>query len=129
MRRLKEAGISIVILSARQQREQADLQRFRSGPLDVGVVTREDGDAGRRCSVEFFTLRNTAIMGLVQVGMIVAGVLGAGAVYKWYTSVGLTPPSQTALLSEYGFLALVLPVAWTAWALYALYRWESSEKN
>jgi hypothetical protein len=70
----------------------------------------------------YFTLRNTAIMGLVQVGVIVAGVLAAGACHKWYTTLGLRPPSSTALLAEYGFLALVLPVVWVTMAVQALRR-------
>jgi hypothetical protein len=93
------------------------------------MAAREDEDVGRRWSVQYFTLRNTAIMGLVQVGIVVAGVLGAGAVHKWYTTVGLSPPSPTALLSQYGYLALGLPIAWTALALVALYRCDPAEDN
>jgi hypothetical protein len=72
--------------------------------------------------VEYFTLRNTAILGLAQVGVIVAGVLAAGACHKWYATFGLRPPSSTALLAEYGFLALVLPVVWVMMAVQALRR-------
>ena len=72
--------------------------------------------------MEYFTLRNTAIMGLAQVGVIVAGVLAAGACHKWYATLGLSPPSSTALLAEYGFLALVLPVVWVTLAVQALRR-------
>jgi hypothetical protein len=77
--------------------------------------------------VEHFTLRNTTIMALAQIAVIVAGVLGAGATHKWYATFGLRPPPFTALFSEYGFLALVLPVAWAALALQALWQGEKVE--
>ena len=73
----------------------------------------------------FFTLRNTTIMALVQVGLIVAGVLAAGAAHKCYTSAGLRPPLPTAYLSEYGFLALGLPLAWVLLAVLAFRRGEN----
>ena len=73
----------------------------------------------------FFTLRNTTIMALVQVGLIVAGVLAAGAAHKWYASADLPPPSSTALLSEYGFVALGLPLGWVAFAVLAFRRGEN----
>ena len=75
-----------------------------------------------RCPVEFFTLRNTAILGLTQVGVVVVGVLAAGACHKWYTTVGLTPYPLTALVAEYGSLALAVPVAWAALAVHVLRR-------
>jgi hypothetical protein len=76
--------------------------------------------------VDYFTIRNTAILALVQVGVIVAGVLSAGATHKFYTTFNLTPPSFTNLLAEYGVVALVLPVIWVAAALLALRRDDDS---
>jgi hypothetical protein len=74
--------------------------------------------------MNYFTIRNTVILALVQVGVVVAGVLAAGAAYKWYATFNLKPPSLTALLADYGLLALVLPLAWVALALQALRRGE-----
>lgn len=65
-------------------------------------------------------MRNTAIVALAQVGIIVFGTLGAGAVIKWYGLGFLGLPASTAFVAEYGFLVLGLPVAWAAVALYAL---------
>ena len=73
----------------------------------------------------FFTLRNTTIMALVQVGLIVVVVLAAGAAHKWYASAELRPPSSTAFLSEYGFLSLILPLVWVAFAVLAFRRGEN----
>src|SRR5689334_10213544 len=75
----------------------------------------------------YFTIRNTAILALVQIGVIVAGVLGAGACHKWYTTFGLRTPAATALVCEYGFVALVLPVVWIVVALEALRREDAEE--
>jgi len=63
----------------------------------------------------YFTTRNTVILALVQVGVIVLGVLAAGAAHKWYTTFNMRLPSSTILVAEYGFLALVLPLAWSRW--------------
>jgi hypothetical protein len=69
---------------------------------------------------EYFTVRNTVILALTQVGVIVAGVLTAGACQKWNATLFHFPARRdTELLAEYGFLALVLPLAWAA-ALYLL---------
>jgi hypothetical protein len=56
-------------------------------------------------------------LALTQVGVIVAGALGAGACHKMYTTFSLRPPPATALAAEYGFLALALPLAWVVVAL------------
>ena len=73
---------------------------------------------------EYFTVRNTVILALVQVGVIVAGVLAAGACQKWCATLAFPVRRPTALLAEYGFLALALPVAWAAAALYVQRRSE-----
>jgi hypothetical protein len=67
--------------------------------------------------VDYFTTRNTVIVALVQVGVIVAGVLAAGACQRWYTGANLDPPAAVDVLADYGFVALVLPVAWVVIAL------------
>jgi hypothetical protein len=68
--------------------------------------------------MDYFTTRNTVILALVQVGVIVFGVLTAGAAVKWYTTlIFLRPPTATICLAEYGALALVLPVGWLTAAL------------
>jgi hypothetical protein len=70
--------------------------------------------------VDYFTVRNTVILALVQVGVIVAGVLGAGAAHKWYAPMGVRVPALTTFVADYGFLALGLPVAWVTVALLVL---------
>ena len=56
-------------------------------------------------------------MALVQVGVIVAGVLAAGACHRWYTAASMNPPAAVDVLADYGFVGLVVPVAWAAIAL------------
>jgi hypothetical protein len=83
----------------------------------------------------YFTLRNTAIMALAQVVVIVIGVLAAGACHKWYTAFGkpaspnVLPPQVVELASEYGLLALVVPAAWMAFAVCALRRADADESQ
>jgi hypothetical protein len=78
--------------------------------------------------MEYFTTRNTVIAALVQVGVIVGGVLAAGACIKWYSTFGLTPFRSTTLLAEYGLLALVLPLVWVTIALRAQQRSHRDEE-
>jgi len=70
--------------------------------------------------VDYFTVRNTVIVALAQVGIIVVGTLAAGAVIKWYGLGFAGLPVSTVFVAEYGFLILGLPVAWAAIALYLL---------
>jgi hypothetical protein len=77
--------------------------------------------------MDYFTTRNTVILALVQVGVIVLGVLGAGAAHKWSTTFNIRLPSSTIFVAEYGFLALVLPVAWVTVALLSMRRDAESE--
>jgi hypothetical protein len=63
------------------------------------------------------TLWYLAVLALTQAGVIVAGVLAAGACHKLYVTASLLAPPATAFAAEYGFLALVLPLAWVVVAL------------
>lgn len=64
------------------------------------------------------TLRNIAILGLVQVGVVVAGVLAAGATVKWYQAAQFTTPHPgAAYVAENGHYGLVIPVLWVTIAL------------
>jgi hypothetical protein len=77
--------------------------------------------------VEYFTVRNTVILALTQVGVLTAGVLAAGACHKWHTTFNLRPPASTTLLADYGYLALLVPLVWVALALRALRRHADAE--
>lgn len=73
--------------------------------------------------MDYFTSRNLVILALLQVGILVASVLGAGVTYKWYhnDASGLfAVPWLCRCLMEFGWLGLVLPPAWlmaTLWLL------------
>jgi hypothetical protein len=73
-----------------------------------------------------FTIRNTVILALFQIGVIGTGVLGSAACYKWYITFGLPPPLMTTIVAEYGFFGLMLPVIWSAFAFRALSRGEEA---
>jgi hypothetical protein len=60
----------------------------------------------------YFTLRNTTLLALVQIGVIVAGVLTSGAAYQLSKQADLAPPRSVVVVSEYGWLALLIPLAW-----------------
>jgi hypothetical protein len=68
--------------------------------------------------MEYFTKRNTVILGLVQGGVVGAGVLAAGVYLKWCAMGNARPSALPGLLAEYGVLALVVPLAWVAIALW-----------
>jgi hypothetical protein len=62
--------------------------------------------------MEYFTTRNNVILALVQTAVIVFGVLGAGAAYRWYANLSIAPPISINLFADYGMLMMVLPLAW-----------------
>lgn len=72
--------------------------------------------------MDFFTLRNATILALTQAGVVVAGVLAAGAAFKWFVTLEMTPPRAMVFVTEWGFAALLLPLAWIALAVRALRR-------
>lgn len=60
---------------------------------------------------------NIAIVGLLQIGTIVAGVLAAGAAYKVWSISGLPHDRGVLFASEYGFLFLAVPLIWITVAM------------
>jgi hypothetical protein len=65
----------------------------------------------------FHTKRNTVILALVQIGVIVSGVLAAGANHKWHAM--LAPRQNWAaeadLVADYGWLLMPVPLLWVIW--------------
>ena len=61
-----------------------------------------------------FTIQNAVIVALLQAGVIVVGVLATGVTLKfWGESLpGEQVPIFAALLADYGFLALSIPLVW-----------------
>ncbi len=60
------------------------------------------------------SIRNIVVLAVMQVGVIVAGVLGAGICYKVWTTDNLVLPLPVSMLCHYGVLWLLLPLAWGA---------------
>ena len=86
----------------------------------ASTTVRPSGDG----AVDYFTSRNLAILALVQIGTLVADVLGAGAVHKWYSELPTIIPVPLAcrLLAEYGWLGLAAPLGWMCVAVAVLSR-------
>jgi hypothetical protein len=76
-----------------------------------------------------FHIKNAVLVAIMQTGVIVGGVLGAGTSYKvWKTFSGLdTVPSSISLLMNLGPLALVVPPVWIASVLVLRLRPEVSD--
>lgn len=64
------------------------------------------------------SFKNIAILGLIQVGVVVVGVLGAGLLHKCSNEFGiqLTQPTKIAG-SDYGFVAVIVPMIWITVAM------------
>lgn len=73
------------------------------------------------------TYKNIAILGLVQIGVIVFGVLGAGATFKMWSTFGTKQSSATEFAVEYGFLVLIVPLAWITTAMVVQHRNEEDD--
>jgi hypothetical protein len=64
-----------------------------------------------------FTLRNTVLVALMQVGVIVAGVLASGLGHRFSVINQMPLPLPTVLLYDYGVLWFALPICWAGTAL------------
>ena len=62
------------------------------------------------------SIRNTVIVAILQVGVIVAGVLAAGVCHRVWVSSNLPLPPLVALLYNYGVAGLIIPLAWVTGA-------------
>jgi hypothetical protein len=62
------------------------------------------------------SIRNTIVVALLQVGVIVAGVLAAGICERVWISRNWPPPPMVALLYSYGVIGLLIPLVWAAGA-------------
>ena len=70
--------------------------------------------------MDYFSARNAVILALLPTGAVVTGVLGTGAVHKWYAQFNMALPAMTTYACAYGFVALVVPVIWAVLALAVL---------
>ena len=62
-------------------------------------------------------IRNTVLVALMQVGVIVGGVLGAGVFYKTAAVTNAKLPLPILALVTYGGFGLCLPLIWLTLAL------------
>ena len=70
-----------------------------------------------------FTMRNLVILALVQIGVVTARVLAAGVSVKWMTTFNLVGPRrELEFVCDFGWIALALPTAWAAVALWEFRR-------
>lgn len=82
--------------------------------------------------MDYFTSRNLCVLALVQVGVVIVNVLSAGAAQRWYTELiaigvpDITMPLPCRLLTQYGWLMILLPVGWLSGALKVLHGQDAS---
>ena len=62
------------------------------------------------------SIRNTVVVALLQVGVIVVAVLAAGLCHRVWATSGLALPAPVALLYSYGVAGLLIPLSWAAGA-------------
>ena len=78
--------------------------------------------------MNFFTARNLVILALIQIGVVTLGVLtlgvlAAGAYVKWMTEFHLCGPlRELELICDFGWIALLVPIAWASIALWEFRR-------
>jgi len=60
------------------------------------------------------SVKNTLIVAMMQVGVIVAGVLAAGICHKMWLSSGMAMPLPVAMLYRHGAMGLCVPLVWGA---------------
>jgi hypothetical protein len=58
------------------------------------------------------SIRNTVIVAILQVGVVVAGVLAAGICHRIWMSRDWPVPPLIALLYNHGVMGLIIPLAW-----------------
>jgi hypothetical protein len=63
------------------------------------------------------SIRNTVVVAIMQVGVIVAGVLAAGLCHRIWISHDWPSPPLVVLLYNYGIVGLLIPLAWAAGAV------------
>lgn len=63
------------------------------------------------------TYFNTAVVGLLQVCVIVGATLGAGAAYKMRSTLEFPIPGTTQFAVDYGFIVIIVPLLWITIAM------------
>ena len=63
------------------------------------------------------TIRNTVVVAIMQVGVIVAGVLAAGICHRMSVSNNTAMPFLALALYSYGVVGLLIPLAWVTGAV------------
>ena len=64
-----------------------------------------------------FSTKNAVLVAIMQIGVIVAGVLAAGLVFKAWTAMNAPLPLPAAILVNYGVLGFAIPLVWIFLAL------------
>src|SRR5580698_1955552 len=75
-----------------------------------------------------YSFRNTVIVAVMQIGVIVAGVLAAGLWHKTWSGANLAMPFPAAMLYSYGIAGFSIPLAWSILTLILIPRPEISDE-
>jgi hypothetical protein len=63
------------------------------------------------------SIRNTVIVALMQVGVIMAGILAAGICHKIWSGNNWAMPGPAAVLYTYGLAGFFIPICWGSGAV------------
>ncbi|MBM4067791.1 MAG: hypothetical protein FJ271_02430 [Planctomycetes bacterium] len=74
------------------------------------------------------TIRNAAILALLQLGAVSATALTAALVFRWHTGYGLTEPLSIRQIADHGWYCLLVPVVWFVVTYQILGRDDSSDR-
>lgn len=74
-----------------------------------------------------FSVSNAVLVALAQVGIVVIGILFAGASQKIWTDKGIPITSVTLFFLDFGFLFLAIPLGWISVAMVVRQRRSASD--
>jgi hypothetical protein len=65
------------------------------------------------------SIKDTALVAILQAGVVIGGVILAELSDKRFLRLGLPEPRLLSVLADYGLLALTIPLVWTAIILHS----------
>lgn len=78
--------------------------------------------------MNYLTIRNAAVLAMLQLGAISATALTAALVLRWHSAIGLAEPLSIRQIADHGWYCLLVPVAWFIVTYQILGRDDSSDR-
>ena len=64
-----------------------------------------------------YSKKNIALLGVAQAGVILMGMMACGATWRLCREAGREVPTSTYVLAHWGWVGLVVPLAWAILAV------------